>query len=247
MYCPSVLSSPYEKVLKASRFKHERVMADAARRVKKREALDKTRAIVAKRRREQAALVKLDRIQGLSLSELAAKYQITERTVTERLRYADSRNLLDNYTKATVNDIVPKALAVFDAALSDLYHDVNKVVVETAARVLEGTGVIGRERATALVKPPVEDGDITTIEEYRALRIRRMQQPPALEGTVVQTAVDDEGGDREDSGSGEHGRGTVLHEHQAHPGGDLDSDIPQLPGGGDGRSEDPAGGHPQDP
>ena len=167
-------------------------------------------------------------------------------------------NCLDRHMKTAVKDRVafiyepePTDQKIERWTYAMLYHEVNKQVIDVATKILEGTGVISRDKAAAMTQenPPAE-GDISTIEEYRALRIHRLSTVNGGGGHTLPGLVlnhdPDEGGVNADSEYGGAGRGTVLHEAQADPIGYLDGHVTELPGPGDGGSEDPAGSHPQD-
>lgn len=184
--------------------------------------------------RNGAKLMALEHIQGLSVAQLAQKYRVSPRTVGDKLRYARRMRLVEHQVNAMVKELVPTALGVYELAMSDIYHEVNPQVVTVATKVLEGTGVLrklGEGGPSGL--PASSDGDINTIEEYRAWRVTR-SGPASLE------AADANGG------YGTGGRGAVLDQHQADQGGDLDGQFTELPEGGDGGGQDPAGGDPQD-
>ena len=180
-------------------------------------------------KKEKAKLAALDRAQGMTVAEIAQKYRITASTVAERIRFAEQQGLLDQHVSMVVKQLVPQAMGVYELAMSDLYHEVSPQVVSVATRVLEGTGVLRKPGAAA---PSGGEGEVSTIEEYRALRITR--QSAAEESHDASR------------GSGQSGWGTVLDADQADPGGDLDRHLPQLSEGGNGGSENPAGGDPED-
>jgi len=248
-----VILSLAQQEVKAALFVRKRKMKEVKRAVTARERLDEARKVKSRRSRDRAKLVALDRAQGMSLPELSEKYQVSQSTIRDRLSYADKEGLLQGFTQATINHLVPRAMATYEAVMSDLYHEVNPQVVTVATRVLEGTGVLNpKTPVLSPVSAQADHGEVTTLEEYRALRITRLsadarsrESTDIVSGTVI-NRDSDVGGVGEDSEQRTVGYGTVLDADQADPVRDVDGDLPQLPEGRDGGGEDPAGGDPQD-
>ena len=248
-----MILSPASQQIKAALYIRKQKMKDVDRRVRNRQSLDRLREARMARKKEKARLTALDHAQGMTVSALMEKYQVTRPVIQERLTYAEKEGLLQGFTQATINHLVPRAMATYEAVMSDLYHEVNPQVVTVATRVLEGTGVLNpKTPVLSPVSAQADHGEVTTLEEYRALRITRLsadarsrESTDIVSGTVI-NRDSDVGGVGEDSEQRTVGYGTVLDADQADPVRDVDGDLPQLPEGRDGGGEDPAGGDPQD-
>ncbi|MFH1763689.1 MAG: hypothetical protein ABIF09_05795 [Gemmatimonadota bacterium] len=191
--------------------------------------------------RAKAGLMVIDRAHGQSVAELSQKYQVSEQSVKAHLKLGSQLGVVNKHVVQVINQLVPKALAVYDKTMDDIFQEVNPTVMAAATRVLEGTGVLQRTPPPMLVQPPESNGQITTIEEYRAWRSTTLNMPSTgppegqvIEGTTVGEDDHVESEHRDESGAAVHDRGEEAARRQ------LSGDLHELPGAAARDGADPA-------
>lgn len=140
-------------------------------------------------RRLQGLQMLMERVSGASIPDLASKYRVTQKVVGERLSQAWREGVLEALEGACFDELVPMAMAVYEAQL--------KLGSLDAARdILGSIGFIKKPQATLKVQPqlPPTSPTINSIDDYRLARqtrryggaspgARRMITPPG--GTDV--------------------------------------------------------------
>lgn len=114
--------------------------------------------------RAQAKIMLAKRLSGSSLSEIAEQFQVSPQTINRRIKLAMREGLLDEATDTVIDDLVPKALAVFRAAL--LEGD-----VDCARDILFGTGILSKTPKPAQTTTVTATTELS-LEQYRALLLK---------------------------------------------------------------------------
>jgi hypothetical protein len=117
--------------------------------------------------------VQLRVILGKSRAEIAEEFRITQTEVAKRLKEAradgGARDLAENLV---LTRLLPKAMAVFDAALEG-EEDIPKFTIEVAKDVLFGSGVLKKKDEVAVTH------NVSPLEAYRREREEKLLSPPA--------------------------------------------------------------------
>lgn len=112
--------------------------------------------------------VQLRVILGKSRAEIAEEFRITQTEVSKRLKEArqdgGARDLAENLV---LTRLLPKAMAVFDAALEG-EEDIPKFTIEVAKDVLFGSGVLKKKDEVAVTH------NVSPLEAYRKEREERL-------------------------------------------------------------------------
>ena len=182
----------------------------------------------------KAREVALDHIQGMSILELSQKYRVSPNVVRMRIERGAFGKIIEQHSQQVLDELVPKALAVFDLALDAKPGSVTKHAVEVATRVLAGSGVLKRELYQV---PESAPGEVTTIEEYRALRVTR--QSSELAGPPAEDQCHEPCNSRD-------GWPTVLDTSETDAGWTVLRHVPELQGHPECDCADPAASDPQD-
>lgn len=120
---------------------------------------------VAKEKDLRAMAIAADKLaSGKTITELAEAYNMSRQAVRDALQRADQAGFYDEYRKAILVRLVPKALATYEAHLE-------RGSLEAARDILQFL-----QKAT---QSP-QEAAVDTIEAYRLLRVTRQQiEPPS--------------------------------------------------------------------
>lgn len=124
----------------------------------------------------QGQLMLAERILGKSVGEIAEAFRMGTETVQRRLALARAEGgALDIARALLLERLVPKALALYDAALD--MAPVSKEQVQVATEVLKGSQVLEKQSKSTVTHKMDSD----TLEAYRAERMKKS----AVDGEVV--------------------------------------------------------------
>ena len=122
----------------------------------------------------RAPLVAIERVLGASVKEIASRYAISTDTVLHDLERAEKDNFYAHFERLVLNQLVPRALAVYQGKLEE--GD-----LAAARDVLFGMGVLRRDPESR------SGGDV--IESLHMYRVRRAgierQDLPCLPQTMT--------------------------------------------------------------
>ena len=131
------------------------------------------RGVPRLRKEERTArnqLMLMERLTGASsISELAQKYRLNPTTVQDILTQTRKSEVFQQAQTAIIQDLLPKALAVYSQALDNGDVDV-------ASKVIEGLGILSRENR--LVVTPGRPSE--SFEEWRMSLTKTVHQPLAI-------------------------------------------------------------------
>jgi hypothetical protein len=128
-------------------------------------------------------------MEGTPVADLAAHYHLTKTSIRRVMDQAAKASCVTQYHSTVIDRLVPKALAVFDAAMADIEAPVNPEVVRVATKVLDACGVLHGALPEA---PSPAHASYDTLEEYRMIRMRRLIATEAAALASPQESRDDE-------------------------------------------------------
>jgi DNA-binding Lrp family transcriptional regulator len=108
----------------------------------------------------RAAMIAIERACGAPLAAIASKYGISEKTVKKDLQLAAESGFIDHYKALLHEQLVPKALAVYEAQL--LIGN-----LEAARDVMQGLGIFQKQVDATKLKGKM----IRTLDDYKRQRL----------------------------------------------------------------------------
>lgn len=129
----------------------------------------------------RAAALLAKRISGKTLREAAEDLNITLRTAQKALSGDMVRGILGNASSYLTGSLIPKALAVYEAALDDGNVDV-------ATQVLEGAGLIGKASQQLNINVSAPEDSLEAFR-FRLIRQRQLRGDlPVVEAEALPAA-----------------------------------------------------------
>jgi hypothetical protein len=115
-------------------------------------------------KRAQATLMLARRIQGASLDQIAAEFNVSENTIKRRIDYAQRHNLLADATDRVLTELVGPAHQVYAKALAS---EELQLALQAARDVMFGTGILSKNNRAQVA--PAETVEMT-LEMWREKR-----------------------------------------------------------------------------
>lgn len=99
----------------------------------------------------------VDRVSGMSMEEIAAKYRCSRDTVERRMALAKREKLLDNAAEKVIDNLLGRSIEAYEYLLTQ--RDDKKVLREAAKDIAFGTGTLST--GNKAVVNPSETKDMT--------------------------------------------------------------------------------------
>lgn len=128
----------------------------------------------------QAALMLTERLGGKTIGEIQQAFGVSRSTVHRRLNLAEQHGLLETAKAILLERLLPKALAVYDAALDDGEREI-------ARDVIFGLGALRKTATVTTVPSSVEDNE-ETLEDFRARLFAQRHATGAIQQKVSESA-----------------------------------------------------------
>jgi transposase-like protein len=132
--------------------------------------------------RAQALAMAQDRIAGLSIAEVARKYNVHPHTVENRFKLLRREELLEKAVERVVERLLESSMEAYEDLITQT--DDKKVRLEAARDIAFGTGVLSKQN-NALVNPNPQKGAEMTLRAWREKRFAK--QAPGGEGELSET------------------------------------------------------------
>lgn len=113
-----------------------------------------------KRRLQDPALRRLramrfieGRLHNMSIGEIAAEFNLSEKTISREIDWAKRHNLVADYEEQILGNLVPKAIKAFEIAL-------DAGDAQAALEVLKGTGLLRKPSTKPLTAPESQEDSL---------------------------------------------------------------------------------------